>query len=140
MAYIDISQTELLLGRSLTATETASFDVWESIAESQLADLLCVQDLEKLLEMLDLESLPTDLQLVLARMTVAIGTENEIPLGVSSKRVEDFQINYDTATRNDFFASLAKVNGQTLAKYSQCTIRYGRTLKEEARYYHNDRL
>lgn len=140
MAYIDENQTALLLGRSLTTTEADSFDVWESIAESQLADLLCVQSLEKLLEILGLESLPTDLQLVLARMTVAIGTENEIPLGVSSKRVEDFQINYDTATRNDFFASLAKVNGTTLSKYSQCRIRYGRTLKEEARYYHNDRI
>lgn len=140
MAYIDENQTALLLGRSLTTAEANSFDVWESIAESQLADLLCVQDLEKLLEILGLDNLPTDLQLVLARMTVAIGTENEIPLGVSSKKVEDFQINYDTATRNDFFASLAKVNGQTLAKYSQCGIRYGRTLKEEARYYHNDRI
>ncbi len=140
MAYIDENQTALLLGRSLTTTEADSFDVWESIAESQLADLLCVQSLAKLLEILGLDNLPTDLQLVLARMTVSIGTENEIPLGVSSKKVEDFQINYDTATRNNFLVSLAKVNSATLAKYSQCKIRYGRTLREEARYYHNDRI
>lgn len=140
MAYIDENQTALLLGRSLTTTEADSFDVWEDIAESQLSDLLCVKDLSALLEILGLEALPNDLALVLARMTVGIGTENEIPLGVSSKKVEDFQINYDTATRNDFFANLATVNSQTLAKYSQCSIRYGRTLREEARYYHNDRI
>ena len=140
MAYIDENQTALLLGRSLTTTEADSFDVWEDIAESQLSDLLCVKDLSALLEILGLEALPNDLALVLARMTVGIGTENEIPLGVSSKKVEDFQINYDTATRNDFFANLATVNSQTLAKYSQCSIRYGRTLREEARYYHHDRI
>ena len=136
MAYIDENQTALLLGRSLTTTETNAFDAWEAVAESQLADLLCVATLDEL----GFEVLPADLALVLARITVGIGTENEIPLGVSSKKVEDFQINYDTATRNDFFVSLAKVNAPTLAKYSKCGIRYGRTLKEEARYYHNDRI
>lgn len=136
MAYITINEASLLLGRSLTTTESDSFDVWEAVAESQLADLLCVASLDDL----GYQTLPADLALVLARMTVGIGTENEIPLGVSSKKVEDFQINYDTATRNDFFVSLAKVNAPTLAKYSKCSIRYGRTLKEEARYYHNDRI
>jgi hypothetical protein len=136
MAYLTENEASQLLGRSLTTTEVNSFDVWEDVAESQLADLLCVQNLDEL----GFETLPKDLALVLARLTVAIGTENEIPLGVASKKVEDFSINYDTATRNDFFANLAKVNAPTLAKYSHCGIRYGRTLKEEARYYHNDRF
>lgn len=136
MAYLTVNEASILLGRSLTTAEADSFEVWESVAESQLADLLCVASLDEL----GYEELPSDLALVLARMTVAIGTENEIPLGVSSKKVEDFQINYDTATRNDFFVSLAKVNSATLAKYSKCGIRYGRTLKEEARYYHHDRV
>lgn len=136
MAYLTINEASILLGRSLTTTEANSFEYWEEIAESQLSDLLCVKNLDEL----GFDKLPADLALVLSRMTVGIGTENGIPLGVSSKKVEDFQINYDTATRNDFFVNLVKVNSQTIAKYSRCGIRYGRTLKEEARYYHHDRV
>lgn len=90
MALLTIQKAQTLLGRSLTSTETSAFDDWESIAESRLADLLCVQDLTKLLEILGVQSLPTELMLVLARLTVAIGVENGVEIGVSSKKVEDF--------------------------------------------------
>lgn len=139
MAYITIQKAQTLLGRSLTATETSAFNDWEAIAESRLADLLCVKDLAELLEILGVASLPTELQLVLARLTTAIGVENGVEVGVSSKKVEDFSITYGN-DRNDYYANTLSVNGATIMKYSQCSIRYGRTLKEEARYYHHDRF
>lgn len=139
MALLTIEKAQTLLGRSLTSTETSAFDDWESIAESRLADLLCVQDLDELLEILGVQSLPTELLLVLARLTVAIGVENGVEIGVSSKKVEDFSITYNDDRKN-FYANTLSANGTTIAKYSQCSIRYGRTLKEEARYYHNDRF
>lgn len=139
MAYITIQKAQTLLGRSLTTTETNAFADWEAIAESRLADLLCVQDMAELLENLGVVSLPTELQLVLARLTVAIGVENGNEVGVSSKKVEDFSITYND-DRKDFYANTVSANGATIQKYSQCSIRFGRTLKEEARYYHNDRF
>ncbi len=139
MAYITIQKAQTLLGRSLTTAESNAFNDWEAIAESRLADLLCVKDLSELLEILGVVSLPTELQLVLARLTVAIGVENGNEVGVSSKKVEDFSIAYDN-DRKDFYANTLSANGATIMKYSQCSIRYGRTLKEEARYYHHDRF
>lgn len=139
MAYLTIAKAQTLLGRSLTTAESNAFSDWEAIAESRLADLLCVKDLSELLEVLGVQSLPTELQLVLARLTVAIGTENGVEVGVSSKKVEDFSITYDNDRKNYYANTLAE-NGSTIMKYSQCKIRYGRTLKEEARYYHHDRV
>lgn len=139
MAYLTIAKAQTLLGRSLTTAETSAFADWEAIAESRLADLLCVKDLDELLEVLGVESLPTELVLVLARLTVAIGVENGNEVGVESKKVEDFSITYDK-DRSNFYANTLSANGATIMKYSQCSIRYGRTLKEEARYYHHDRF
>lgn len=139
MALLTIQKAQTLLGRSLTSTETSAFDDWEAIAESRLADLLCAQDLTKLLEILGVQSLPTELLLVLARLTVAIGVENGVEIGVSSKKVEDFSITYGD-DRKDIYANTVSANGATIQKYSQCSIRFGRTLKEEARYYHHDRF
>lgn len=139
MAQLTIEKAQTLLGRSLTTAESNAFGDWEAIAESRLADLLCVQDMAKLLEILGVDSLPTELLLVLARLTVAIGVENGVEVGVSSKKVEDFSITYDNDRKN-YYANTLSENGATIMKYSQCSIRYGRTLKEEARYYHNDRF
>lgn len=139
MALLTIEKAQTLLGRSLTTAETNAFNDWEAIAESRLADLLCVKDMTELLEILGVQSLPTELLLVLARLTVAIGVENGVEVGVSSKKVEDFSITYDNDRKN-YYANTLSENGATIMKYSQCSIRYGRTLKEEARYYHNDRF
>lgn len=139
MAQLTIQKAQTLLGRSFTTTESNAFADWETIAEARLSDLLCVKDMAELLEILGVVSLPTELLLVLARLTIAIGTENGVEIGVSSKKVEDFSITYGNE-RNDFYADTLSANGATIMKYSQCSIRYGRTLKEEARYWHNDRF
>lgn len=139
MAYLTIAKAQTLLGRSLTTAESNAFADWEEIAEARLADFLCVKSLDELLEILGVQSLPTDLLLVLARLTVAIGVENGVEVGVEKKDVEDFSITYST-DRNNYYANTLAENGATIMKYSQCSIRYGRTLKEEARYWHNDRF
>ena len=141
MSYLLQGETAKLLGRSLTATETKSFDMWEQIAEARLSNLLCVNNLAELLEKLGAETLPVELKLVLARFFGAIAYENGVEIGVTSKKVEDFSINYDNDELKNVFANVVTANGDILRKYSQCFgIRSGRTLKEEAKYYHHDRF
>lgn len=140
--YLSKEKAEALLGRSLTTTESASFDVWEEIAEDRLANLLCVQCIEDLYARMAWaidEPMPNELLLVLARMTVAILPQNNVEIGVQRKKVEDFEITYGN-DRKDYFAEVVASNGGILQKYSQCKVRFGRTLKEEARYYHHDRV
>lgn len=141
MSYLLQGETTKLLGRSLTATETKSFDMWEQIAEARLSNLLCVNNLAELLENLGAETLPVELKLVLARFFGAIAYENGVEIGVTSKKVEDFSINYDNDELKNVFTNVVTANGDILRKYSQCfRIRSGRTLKEEAKYYHYDRF
>lgn len=141
MSYLLQGETTKLLGRSLTATETKSFDMWEQIAEARLSNLLCVNNLAELVEKLGVETLPVELKLVLARFFGAIAYENGVEIGVTSKKVEDFSINYDNDELKNVFANVVTANGDILRKYSQCFgIRSGRTLKEEAKYYHHDRF
>lgn len=141
MAYLTQSEASKLLGRSLTASEVNAFDEWEEIAESRLSDLLCVASLADLLTALEVQVLPTELKLVLARFFGGISTENGVEIGVTSKKVEDFSITYDEKERNNVFGNIVTANGTAILKYSQCKgLRSGRTLKEEAKYYHYDRF
>lgn len=141
MAYLTQSEASKLLGRSLTTTEAKSFDMWEQIAESRLSDLLCVASLADLLTVLGLQVLPTELKLVLSRFFGGISAENGVEIGVTSKKVEDFSITYDEKERNNVFGNIVTANGTAILKYSQCKwLRSGRTLKEEAKYYHYDRF
>ena len=141
MAYLTQSEASKLLGRSLTTTEAKSFDMWEQIAESRLSDLLCVASLADLLTALGVQVLPTELKLVLARFFGGISAENGVEIGVTSKKVEDFSITYDEKERNNVFGNIVTANGTAILKYSQCKwLRSGRTLKEEAKYYHHDRF
>ena len=140
MALITQEEIAQLLGRSLTASEVSSFDVWESIAEQRLSDFLCIACLEVLLAKMGKINLPTDLQLVLARFFGGISLENDVEYGVSGKKVEDFSITYKD-NHDNVFGNIVTANGATILKYSQCKgLRSGRTLKEEAKYYHHDRF
>ena len=140
-ALITKEEVAKLLGRSLTASEVDAFDEWEEIAEGRLSNLLCVECLEELLARIAKLELPMELKLVLARIFGGISEENGVEVGVTSKKVEDFSITYDDKQRNSIFGAIATANGATILKYSQCnTVRSGRTLKEEAKYYHYDRF
>lgn len=139
MAYLTQQEASTLLGRSLTTAETNAFSEWESIAESRLADLLCVGSLSEFLTIMGLANLPTELKLVLARFFGAIGAENSVEIGVTSKKVEDFSITYNDSDTKNLFGNLVTANGGTILKYTQCKgQRSGRTLKEESKYYHYD--
>ena len=138
MAYLTREQAQTLLGRSLSSVEDTSFDTYEALAETYLADALCVADIATLLTDLSLTSIPTDLQMVLARIFGGISAQNNVEFGVSSKKVEDFSITYDKD--NDILGAIYATNGTTIGKYSECRIRYGRTLKEEARFYRHERI
>lgn len=141
MAYVTQPEVATLLGRSLTTSEVSAFTSYEAIAESRLADLLCVDSLASLLTALNLTELPIELKLVLARFIAGITAENGVEYGVTSKKVEDFSITYDDSERTNIFGKIVTANGATILKYSQCEgLRSGRTLKEEAKYYHYDRI
>lgn len=141
MSYLLQGETAKLLGRSLTATETKSFDMWEQVAEARLSNLLCVANLDELMTILGVTAFPVELKLVLARFFNGISLENGVEFGVTSKKVEDFSITYDKDESRNIFANIVTANGDAIRKYSQCKgFRSGRTLKEEAKYYHHDRF
>lgn len=100
-----------LLGRSLTSVESDNFDLYMEIAQDRLCKLLCLSELPS--------ELPTDFQLLIARMFAVLPSEaaagNSV---VSSKRVEDFQINFDVEATP--YVAFLRQNGDLLSKYSAC--------------------
>lgn len=130
----DQQKIATLLGRTLTPAEIAAFDDYLEIASTRVEDLICIS-LTDLLTELQVSALPSDLALVVARFFGVISQENQAQPQVQSKRVEDFSVTYNTDA--DIFGACITQNMPTLAKYSHCgcTIRQGRTLREDARYY-----
>lgn len=128
------SDVEELLGRSLTSVEEEYFPDYLLLSQIRLEDIICIS-LDDLLEELGLEKIPIDLALVLARFFGMLGNVNGQEYGVSSKKVEDFSVTFNTD--KDIFGELIKSNATTLAKYSHCgsQIRHGKVLTEEAYLY-----
>ena len=138
MAYT-LTQDEVsaLLGRPLTPTETTNFDLYLDIAKLRLNDLVCfdITDPSKYDE--GVTELPNDLALVWARLFGGISAESAQQQngGVTSKRVEDFQISYREGY--DPLADLISTNAATIAKYSKCSsgIRHGQTIFDGGGYH-----
>lgn len=110
-----ISQEDMakLLGRSLSTTEINAYDLYLEIAVKRLEDLLCLTLPKALKEV--------DLKLLLARCFATISVENSLDgANVSSKKVEDFQINYDTSSTDTPMAKFYRNNASVIAKYSEC--------------------
>ena len=101
-----------LLGRSLKDVEDSNFELYLKIAIARLEDLLCTSIVAPL---------SVDLQLLLARCFGTIASEQTVAdgHGVSSKKVEDFSINYDLEADSPF-VQFVKTNQATIAKYSEC--------------------
>lgn len=112
---------EALLGRSLTTVESANFNMYLSLAETRVGDLIC-NDITKM------ETIPDDLKLVVARFFDALSKEQGLQGDVQSKRVEDFSVSY----REDYrpVDEVIKLCRDILAKYSNCSdgIMHGRTI------------
>lgn len=118
-----------LLGRSLSTAETNAYQTYLDIAVIRIKDLLCLEELP--------QTLPLDFQLLLARGFATIGAENSTETGnVSSKKVEDFSINYDTNSKETPMSSFVRENSATIAKYSACksTIRSGERIYGDCLY------
>lgn len=130
----DQDKIAALLGRTLTTAELAAFDDYLEIASTRVSDLICIS-LNDLMTELQVNTLPSDLALVVARFFGVISQENQAQPQVQTKRVEDFSITYNTDA--DIFSASITQNMPTLAKYSHCgcAIRQGRTLREDLRYY-----
>lgn len=111
-----ISQEEVvaLLGRPLSTLETANFSLYMQIAVLRLDDLLCIK-----LE--DMADIPVDLKLLIARCFATIVMEQKASAnhGISSKKVEDFSINYDGDTDSPMVAFVSQ-NAATIDKYGKC--------------------
>jgi len=114
-----------LLGRPLEVVEVENYALYLQIAVARLEDLLC-------LKFEELGELPVDLQLLLARCFGVITREqgDTKNFGVSSKKVEDFSINYDTGAANmSAMEVFVRQNASIIDKYGQCQakLRSGRT-------------
>lgn len=69
--------------------------------------------------------LPSDLQVVLARMFDLVGRQTKLNREVNSKKNEDFTITYNHSSitmADTLMESFLKDNAKTLSKYSQCNI------------------
>lgn len=136
--YLKQDDVKALLGRSLNNVEEENFQLYYQIAVTRLEDLLC-RPLADILTELDVEELPVDLKLVLARLFGSLTAENASEIGVEKKDVEDFSISYNDDI-NKIFALTVQQNAQTIMKYAKCcAIRNGRTLREDCLYYDNFR-
>lgn len=120
-----ITQDEVvsLLGRPLSEVETKNFNIYLEIATVKLKDSLCCDSFP--------DPIPVDLKLVIAKMFGSIKATQDFERenGVTTKRVEDFYINY-TAERKSPLSVVVFNESATIAKYSQCSsgIKHGKTM------------
>lgn len=116
-----------LIGRPLSTLETANYKLYLDISVLRLEDLLC-------LKFSELDEVPADLQLLIARCFVVIEQEQTAAatLGINKKQVEDFSISYESDAEEPMVA-FVKQNSSLLDKYSQCQaiMRSGRTCDAE---------
>ncbi len=111
-----ISQDEMaaLLGRPLAEIETTNYALYLQIAILRLDDLLCIK-----LE--DMEEIPVDLKLLIARCFATILEEQKASAsrGITNKKVEDFSISFDADPDSPMVAFVTQ-NAATIDKYGQC--------------------
>lgn len=113
-----ITKTEMaaLLGRALKTVEDTNYDLYLKIAMFRLEDLLCLT--------LPKRNLPADLALLLGRCFGTISSEQEANAnrGVSSKKVEDFSISFESDA-DDPMTAFVKENQLLINKYSECVAK-----------------
>jgi len=181
-----------LLGRSLTSSEDANFDLYLKISRESLDDLLCMRlcddanvryfdgregystvftdiftninevtvngsivdadtysarqwdrrngkwfnsivfdsklcDSDEVVVDADwgFDTMPSDLQLLLARLFDLVTKQNNLDREVNSKKIEDFTISYNHSSitmPESLMESFVSDNNATISKYSMCTI------------------
>lgn len=103
-----------LLGRPLSTTEEANYNLYLAIAVLRINDLLCAQ-------LREIDPLPPDLQLLIARCFSTIQEEQAATAsrGITNKKVEDFSISFDADPQSPMVAFVHQ-NAATIDKYGQC--------------------
>lgn len=125
MINLTTIECEALIGRELTTREVQNFDLFLSVAEPRLDNLLN----REIAEITDRNDLVL-IKLLIARMVAVLSDEQAEAQsrGIVAKSVEDFKIEYDK-TANTPFAEYVRQNEDLLKKYTAATgeMRAGRT-------------
>lgn len=115
MATPIISKEDMakLLGRPLSVTETANYDMYLGIAVERIKDILCLLELP--------DPLPIDLQLLIARCFAVFSVEQNTSVeNIESKKVEDFSVSYNDNSKETPMSKFVRLNIIAITKYSQC--------------------
>ena len=123
---LDEDAVEALLGRPLSSVEADNFETYLEITEMKLKDMLCLEKWP--------DEMPIDLKMLIAKYFGTIQAEQNYSRddGVTSKRVEDFSINFSTNRKNPM-ALFLESEAATIAKYSKCSlgIKHGKTIYDD---------
>lgn len=118
---ISPEETEVYLGRPLASAETDNFDALMEIAQTRLLGLLCLTEWP--------EEVESGLKLLVAQMfgVVVKDLKSTTDSGVTSKKVEDFSVNYGSNPDSPEVI-FEKTFAREIANYSKCAkgIRSGR--------------
>lgn len=115
MATPIISKEDMakLLGRPLSVTEIANYEMYLGIVVERIKDLLCLSELP--------EVLPIDLQLLIARCFAVFSIEQGTSVeNIESKKVEDFSVTYNDNSKETPMSKFVRLNIIAINKYSQC--------------------
>lgn len=115
MATPIISKEDMakLLGRPLSVTENANYEMYLGIVVERIKDLLCLSELP--------EVLPIDLQLLIARCFAVFSIEQGTSVeNIESKKVEDFSVTYNDNSKETPMSKFVRLNIIAINKYSQC--------------------
>lgn len=115
MANPIISKEDMakLLGRPLSVTENANYDLYLGIAVERIKDILCLPELP--------DPLPIDLQLLVARCFAVFSVEQQTSVeNIESKKVEDFSVTYNDNSNETPMSKFVRLNIIAITKYSQC--------------------
>lgn len=125
MINLTTIECEALIGRELTTREVQNFDLFLSVAEPRLDNLLN----REIAEITDRNDLVL-IKLLIARMVAVLSDEQAEAQsrGIVAKSVEDFKIEYDK-NANTPLTEYVRQNEDLLKKYTACTgeMRAGRT-------------
>lgn len=111
------TETEALLGRSLSSKESTNFDLYMGLAESRLLDVLCRTAYPA--------EIDEELKLIIAQMfSVIVLEQNAITdSGTTSKKVEDFSITYGSNPETPE-VTFERTYARIIAKYSECGFKF----------------
>lgn len=114
---LTVKETEALLGRSLSSTETENFALYMDLAESRLLDVLCRTEWPA--------EIDNELKLIIAEMfSVIVLEQNAVSdSGATSKKVEDFSITYGANPETPEVA-FERTYARIIAKYSECGFKF----------------